>query len=118
LKLPKLLLSDDLPGLIRIVTQIGDDHSDVVECDARAPIRARRVGTHGEANEIANVLTRAIATFIPSEDREGVLAMDPGLTRYRSVEQPLGYLMSELLENALTHARAGGFSHASVTWGS
>jgi hypothetical protein len=127
LKLPKLLLGDDLPGLIRIVTRIGDDHSDVVELDARevvtaepvalcllaasfaqlrrrnqraaigglrpevrenlerldvlsqwfrdcassnaaedrdqtqAPIRARRVGTHGEANAIANVLSGMIA---------------------------------------------------------
>jgi len=36
------------------------------------------------------------------------------LARYRVVEQPLEYLLAELLENSLKHGKAAGFGHAEV----
>jgi hypothetical protein len=180
IKLPALMLGDDLPRIIRIVTEITDDFSDVVQCDAselltaepvalcllaaafaqlrrreqRAvilglrpqvrrnlerldvlakwfrnsaqtdehlderedppPAQACRVSTLHEANAIANALSIAIASFVPHDDLHAVIQEDPELTRYRAVQQPLGYLMTELLDNALNHGRAHGRSHASA----
>ncbi len=80
----------------------------------QAPIQARRVSSIKEANAIANALARAIASFVPEEDLAALLEDDPDLRRYRAVEQPVGYVMTELLDNALSHSRAGGFRHSSA----
>jgi hypothetical protein len=81
----------------------------------QAPIQARRVSSGKDANAIANALARAIASFVPEEDLAALLHDDPDLRRYRAVEQPVGYVMSELLDNSLSHSRAGGFGH-SAAW--
>ena len=176
--LPKLMLGDNLPQIVRIATAIADDYSSTVECNAEAlvtaepvalcllaasfgklerrgqrarilglrpevkknleqldvladwlrerpeqtqdsrpgetqsDLRACRVATSGQANELANALSREIAAFVPSDDIDAVIEEDPNLIRYRSVEQPLGYVVTELLDNSLNHGRAGGFGHA------
>jgi signal transduction histidine kinase len=176
--LPKLMLGDNLPQLVRIATAISDDYSSTVECNAEAlvtaepvalcllaasfgqlerrgqrarirglrpevkvnlerldvladwlrerpeqtpdaesnesqsDLRACRVATLAQANELANVLGREIAAFVPSDDIEAVIDEDPTLVRYRVVEQPLGYVITELLDNSLNHGRAGGFGHS------
>lgn len=81
----------------------------------QAPIQACHVSSASGANTVANALARAIASFVPEEDLAAILNDDPDLRRYRAVEQPVGYVMSELLDNALNHSRAGGFGH-SAAW--
>lgn len=81
----------------------------------QAPVQARRVSSTRDANAVANALARAIASFVPQEDLAAILHDDPDLRRYGAVEQPVGYVMSELLDNALNHSRAGGFGH-SAAW--
>jgi len=81
----------------------------------QAPIQARRVSSTRDANAVTNALARAIASFVPQEDMAAILHDDPDLRRYGAVEQPVGYVMSELLDNALNHSRAGGFGH-SAAW--
>jgi signal transduction histidine kinase len=176
--LPKLMLGDNLPLLVRITTALVDDYSPTVECnaedlitaepvalcllaaafgqlerrgqsarirglrpevkenleqldvlhdwlrqrpqqlqpaesaDSQSNLRACRVATLEDANELANILSREIATFVPGDDLGAVLEADPSLRRYRVVEQPLGYVITELLDNSLNHARASGFGHA------
>ena len=78
---------------------------------AQSDLRACRVTTLGQANELAGALSREIAAFIPSDDLDAVIDSDPTLVRYRVVEQPLEYIITELLDNSLNHGRAGGFSH-------
>jgi hypothetical protein len=176
IRLPKLMLGDDLPRLIAIATAISDDYSSTVECNAdqlvtaepvalcllaasfvqlerrgqHAQIRGLRVDVRqnlerldvltdwfrdrphtvappeesqsvlrachvtnlAQANQIANALSSEIAALIPSDDIDAVIENDPTLARYRVVEQPLGYLITELLENSLQHGRAAGFGHA------
>jgi hypothetical protein len=79
------------------------------------PTQARRVPSGRDPDTIANALARAIASFVPEEDMAAILEDDPDLRRYRAVEQPIIYLMTELLGNALNHSRAGGFGH-SAAW--
>jgi hypothetical protein len=178
IRLPKLMLGEDLPQLVRIATAIADDYSSTVECNAehlvtaepvalcllaasfgqlerrgqrarirglrpevkqnlerldvlgdwlkespfrtleyqaegaQSDLRACRVATLGQANELASALSREIAAFIPSDDLDAVIDNDPTLVRYRVVEQPLEYIITELLDNSLNHGRAGGFGHA------
>ena len=81
----------------------------------QAPVQARRVSSGRNANAIANALARGIASFVPEEDLAAIVEDDPDLRRYRAVEQPIGYVMTELLDNALNHSRAGGFGH-SAAW--
>jgi hypothetical protein len=178
IRLPKLMLGDNLPQLVRIATAIADDYSSTVECnaehlvtaepvalcllaasfgqlerrgqhaqirglrpevrrnleqldvladwfrerasqipesqsdDSQSDLRACRVATLGQASQIANALSREIAAFIPSDDLDAMIEVDPTLLRYQVVEQPLEYLIAELLDNSLNHGRAGGFGHA------
>jgi hypothetical protein len=177
IRLPKLMLGDNLPQLIRIAAAITDEYSPIVECNAerlvtaepvalcilaasfgqlesrgqlarvrglrpevrenlerlnvladwlressspaRAPsdsshsvLRACRVESPTQAEQIANALSREIAAFIPSDDVHAIAEDDPALTRYRVVERPLHYLITELLDNSMNHGKAGGFSHA------
>ena len=82
--------------------------------DRQSDLRACRVSTLGQANQIANALSREIAAFIPSDDLDAVIDDDPTLVRYRVVEQPLEYLITELLDNSLKHGRVGGFGNATA----
>jgi hypothetical protein len=168
--LPKLMLGDNLPLLVRITTALVDDYSPTVECnaedlitaepvalcllaaafgqlerrgqsarirglrpevkenlerldvlrewlperpqqlrpaehgDSQSTLRACRVATLGEANDLANLLSREIAAFVPADDLGAIVEADPSLHRYRVVEQPLGYVITELLDNSLSHA--------------
>jgi len=163
IRLPKLMLGDDLPRLVKIATAIADDYSSIVECnaerlvtaepvalcllaasfaqlerrgqharirglrpevrenlerldvladwlredplqtpnlppDAQGDLRACRVATPEQANHIAHALSREIAAFIPSDDFDAVIETDPTLVRYRAIEQPLDYVITELLD--------------------
>jgi signal transduction histidine kinase len=52
-----------------------------------------------------------IAAFVPGDDIHALIQEDPTLVRYRAVEQPLHYIIAELLHNALKHGQARGFNH-------
>ena len=43
IRLPKLMLGDNLPQLIKIATAISDDYSSTVECDAEQLVTAEPV---------------------------------------------------------------------------
>jgi len=88
--------------------QMADISADAPQSD----FRAYRVASGQQAEQIANVLSREIAAFIPSDDFHALVEEDPTLIRYRVVEQPLHYVITELLDNSLNHGKAGGFGHA------
>lgn len=69
-------------------------------------VLAQMVSTQTESNRVANALTKAISRFLPDEDAVGVHSEEAGVARYLRIEQPVSYLMTELLDNALNHARA------------
>jgi anti-anti-sigma regulatory factor len=62
-----------------------------------------------DADTIANTLADSIVTFVPPEyiEAEDSFTRDP-------IRMPLAYVITELLDNGLTHGRGKGFSHASV----
>lgn len=62
-----------------------------------------------EANVIANSLAERIAKFAPA----AFCQQNSSMTR-DGIVHPLGYMLTELLENALTHGRGKGFGHASA----
>src|SRR5262245_35440152 len=39
---------------------------------------------------------------------------DVNIRRYRTIDQPVGYVLTELLDNSLNHGRSHGFAHASA----
>lgn len=62
-----------------------------------------------DADTIANRLAKAIVQFVPPEYEKASdsFVRDP-------VRMPLAYVLSELLDNSLTHGRGKGFQHSSV----
>lgn len=62
-----------------------------------------------DADEIANSMAEAIASFVPADYRAAAASFtrDP-------IKVPLAYVITELLDNGLTHGRGKGFAHASV----
>jgi signal transduction histidine kinase len=62
-----------------------------------------------DADTIANTLADSIVQFVPGE----YIAADDSFTR-DPIRTPLAYVITELLDNGLTHGRGKGYSHASV----
>lgn len=62
-----------------------------------------------DADALANRLADSIASFVPPEyvEAEDSFTRDP-------IRTPLAYVLTELLDNSLTHGRGRGYSHASV----
>jgi len=60
-----------------------------------------------DGNEIANTLAERIAAFAPAE----YCQQNDRMTR-DGIVVPLAYMLAELVENSLTHARGKGFGHA------
>ncbi|MBS0421447.1 MAG: ATP-binding protein [Proteobacteria bacterium] len=85
---------------------------DLSRDDSHSPLRACRVATLSQAEQVANALSHEIAAFVPGDDFHALIQEDPTLVRYRAVEQPLYYVIAELLDNALNHGKVGGFIHA------
>lgn len=71
-------------------------------------LQARIVTSIEDADATANALAEAIATFAPPE-----YSQDGSITR-DGVSVPLGYIFTELLDNAMTHGRGKGFGHAAA----
>jgi hypothetical protein len=67
------------------------------------------VSSQDDADTIANQLADAIVQFVPPE----FLQADNAFTR-DTVRTPLAYVITELLDNSLTHGRGKGFAQASV----
>jgi hypothetical protein len=65
--------------------------------------------TLGDADNIANALADSIVSFVPPE----YIAAQDAFTR-DPIRMPLAYVITELLDNGLTHGRGKGFSHSSV----
>lgn len=81
--------------------------------EPQTPIQVAQVANQNEANAVANVLMSALASYVPLDDIAGHLEGDDAQARrYRNVEQPMGYVSTELLDNALIHGRSAGFGHA------
>jgi hypothetical protein len=72
-------------------------------------LQVARASCIDEANDIANSLADKIAQFVPPE----FCHQSETLTR-DGIAHPLGYMLTELLENSLTHGRGKGFAHASA----
>jgi hypothetical protein len=72
-------------------------------------LQARIVTSQSDADSVANFLAERIADFTPAE-------LDPSTDTLRCdrIEIPLAYMFSELLDNAVTHARGRGFLHANA----
>lgn len=68
------------------------------------------VTSASDADEIANALAQKIASFAPVE-----FDCDAEALSRDKIEIPLAYVLSELLDNAVTHARGRGFAH-STAW--
>lgn len=86
---------------------------------ARAPmedalVEVRCLATEGEANDVAVAIGNAMTGRIMrgQDDPEDPEGMQPRLSERLSL--PLNYVLSELLDNAVTHARRDGFGGAQV----
>lgn len=74
-----------------------------------AALQVARANCIDDANDIANSLAQKIAQFVPPE----FCHHNETMTR-DGVVHPLGYMLTELLDNSLTHGRGKGFAHASA----
>lgn len=66
------------------------------------------------ANDAARRLTSALVGAVPGVDRNEAPDLMTGLTQTDRLGMPIQYVLSELLENALTHARRAGHQRARV----
>jgi signal transduction histidine kinase len=74
-----------------------------------AALQVAQASCIDDGNEIANSLAQRIAQFVPAEfcHQSSMMTRD-------GIVHPLGYMLTELLENSLTHGRGKGFGHASA----
>jgi hypothetical protein len=79
-----------------------------------APTRAHLIRDLLTANEAANAVAAHIAQFIPSEDRHEVLHDSYGARIHHAIQPALGYVLTELVDNVLSHSRTEGFPHAAA----
>lgn len=77
--------------------------------DAMNTLQVCWASSLGDADTIANTLADAIVRFVPGE----YIAAEDSFTR-DPIRTPLAYVITELLDNGLTHGRGKGYSHASV----
>ncbi len=66
------------------------------------------------ASDAAGRLTNALVGAVPGVDRDEAPDQMTGLTEVDRLGMPIQYVLSELLENALTHARRVGYQGARV----
>lgn len=69
---------------------------------------------HHAVDHTANRLSKAIVGKLPEVDPNEKPDEMTGMTTAERYQDPIQYSLSELLENALTHARRSGHSHACV----
>lgn len=70
----------------------------------------RTANSDAVAYQIANALVGNFPDVDPDEPPDEMT----GYTRFERLVEPLQYALTELLENALTHARRGGYPNANV----
>jgi len=68
----------------------------------------------GDVPATAMRLSHAIVGVFPGVDKKAPPDEMTGYTDFERLVEPLQYVLSELLENALTHARRAGYAHAGV----
>lgn len=68
-------------------------------------VELTRLDNHSEVDSTADKLARAVVGRIPGIDPNEPLDEMSGFNQYGRIVEPLQYAFSELLENALTHAR-------------
>jgi hypothetical protein len=71
----------------------------------QVPVTAGVIRSMSEANGVANNLARQLASFVPTEDRANMLESSYGTLCCDAVKEALAYLMSELLDNVVSHSR-------------
>jgi hypothetical protein len=67
------------------------------------------INSQDAADEAANSLADAIIRFVPADYGRARAEMEKD-----QVRTPLAYIITELLDNALSHGRGRGFTHSSV----
>jgi len=79
-----------------------------------ALVELTRLTEHGDVDQAANRLSKALVGQLPNIDMTAAPDEMTGMTPAETYQEPLQYALSELLENALTHARRAGRRDASV----
>ncbi len=77
-------------------------------------VELTRLDTPQEVDQAAYRLAHALVGHLPGIDPDEPPDEMSGYTTFDRLVEPIQYALSELLENALTHARGHGFAHASV----
>lgn len=72
-----------------------------------APFQVCWASSYSDADTIANTLADKIVAFVPGEykSEDGSMSKDP-------VRMPLAYVLTEVLDNSLSHGRGRGFDRA------
>lgn len=73
-----------------------------------------RIDDAAEVDRLARVLAQALVGRVPGIDPNEAPDEMTGLTMQDRFTDPLQYVLSETLENALTHGRRNGYGHARV----
>lgn len=73
-----------------------------------------KIEDHSESDAVANRLADAITGKLTTSPRDAAEDPATGKNQFERFRHPIFYSLSELIENALTHARQGGNLRASV----
>jgi len=96
---------------------------DLIECAPRATgrhdrrdalVELKRLDSQGGVDDLAYRLAKALVGEISDINHEEPPDEMTGFTAFDRLVDPLQYALSELLENAMTHARRQGYRDASV----
>lgn len=96
---------------------------DLLDCAATAGRRHNRqdalveltcVDSRAAVNDAASRMTNALLGTVPGIDRTEAPDDMTGMTQIDRLSMPIQYVLSELLENSLTHARRAGHQAACV----
>lgn len=99
------------------------DGVELVECAPRATgrnnrsdvlVELTRLDNHNHVDDAAYRLTKSLVGGIPGVDPDEPPDEMTGLTAFDRLMEPIQYALSELLENAMTHARRQGYRDACV----
>lgn len=77
-------------------------------------VELTRLDDHRQVDDAAYRLARSLVGNIPGLDPDEAPDEMSGMTAFDRLVEPIQYALSELLENALTHARRQGFGNACV----
>lgn len=92
-----------------------EELSDAARFDGRASfVELRRLTSQAEVDGAANALASAVLGWVPGLREDAPLDEMTGYNEWFRAHEPLCHAFTELLQNALTHARRGGYGDANV----